>query len=89
MYGLLYLCLSILKLPALGASIPSRSATAAQHVPTVGEKSNAAPVIVLRMHIGAVREQFLHDRRMPGGSGPMERLPPAVECARGSKSGCA
>jgi hypothetical protein len=42
----------------------------------------AAPVKVLRVHVGAVREQRRRHRRVPLLSGVMERRVPAVESAR-------
>jgi hypothetical protein len=42
----------------------------------------AAPVLVIRVHVGAVREQRRHRRRVPGPSGKTERRLPAAERAR-------
>jgi hypothetical protein len=45
-------------------------------------RSAAAPVIVLRVHVGAVREQRRHHRRVPVVRGHMERRVPAADRAR-------
>jgi hypothetical protein len=42
----------------------------------------AAPVIVLRIHVGTVREQRRRRWLVPCYSGHMERRPPAVQRAR-------
>jgi hypothetical protein len=83
----MYACVNVH--PDLGASIPSRPATAAQRTPIIAQKSARppAPVIGLRVHVGAVREQCRHHVRVLSVSGVMERRPPEVERTRARMAG--
>ncbi len=78
--------------PNLPSSVPSRSATATRRTPTGAQQSDrwaAAPVISLRVHVGAVCEQLRRHVRVPENRGrhvhvpevrgQMERRPPAME----------
>jgi hypothetical protein len=46
------------------------------------QRPAASPVLVLRFHIGAMRQQRRNHRHVPLTSGPEERREPAVERAR-------
>ena len=71
--------------PHAQTDAPTRAHKQASVHAGVREGSNDrrhAPVLVLRVHVGAVREQRRRHVRVPAVSGVMERRPPAADRAR-------